>query len=92
MSMSFVGGKMLSFEEDPIGLDTKVTYADQNGNQARIDLRAFYKLAKKSKDPYFGEWLDWLKNKELTIGAFIITGLDKLAKEFPKEINKILKD
>lgn len=90
MSISMVGGKTLCFD-DPIGLNTKVTYTDQNGNKVRIDMEKFYKLAKKSKNKYFNsEWLDWLKNKDLTIGAFIITGLDYLAREFPIEVRECI--
>lgn len=89
--ISMTRGKILCFDEDPIGLDTKVTYTDQNGVEVRIDMKKFYDLAKKSEDPYFDEWLDWLKNKELTIGGFIISGLDKLAKEFPDEIMQCVK-
>ena len=85
------GGKTLYFNDDPIGLDTKVTYRDQDGIEAEIDMKKFYKLAKKSKDEYFGEWLMWLKNKELTIGAFIISGMDRLAREFPEEVNELIK-
>lgn len=85
-----IGGKVLSFSEDPIGLDSEVTYIDQKGSSVNINMNKFYQLAKKSKDPYFDNWLDWLKNKELTIGAFIITGIDKLAKEFPNKIESII--
>lgn len=88
--MSMTRGKTLTFSEDPIGLDTEVTYTDQNGVSVKIDMKKFYDLAKKSKDEYFGGWLDWLKNKELTIGAFVISGLDRLAKEFPEEVNDII--
>lgn len=91
MSVSIVGGKTLCFNEDPIGLDTIVTYTDQNRNECRIDMEKFYNLAKKSKDKYFKSgWLGWLKNKELTIGAFIITGLDKLDREFPTEVGECI--
>ncbi len=55
-------------------------------------MQKFYDLSRTSKDPYFieAEWLDWIRDKELTIGGFIITGLDKLAREFPEEVYELL--
>ena len=88
--MSLVGGKILSSEDDPIGLDSKVYYTDQNGVRCLLDMNKFYELALKSENEYFASWLYWLKNKELTIGAFIITGLDKLGREFPEEVYEII--
>jgi len=88
--MSMAHGKCIIFSEDPVGLNTKAIYRDQNGVECELDLKKFYELAKKSKNKYFDNWLHWLKNKELTIGAFIITGLNELANEFPKEVNEVL--
>ena len=90
--MSMVGGKTLTFNEDPIGLDTEVKYIDQNGKSCLVDMHKFLELAKESKDEYFEGWLHWLENKELTIGSFIITGLDMLAREFPDKIDMVIKE
>ena len=93
MSMSMVGGKSLVFD-DPITLDGKVLYSDQHGVSIPIDMRKYVELARKSKKnkEYFKDHLEWIESGHLTIGAFIITGMDKLAREFPKEVNEVFKN
>lgn len=91
MSMTMTGGKWLEFE-DPMGLDSNVVYTDQNGNEAQLDMRKYCELGKKSKEKeYFLIHINWIEKNELTIGAFIITGMDKLAHEFPEEVKEIMK-
>lgn len=91
MSMSIAHGKSLVFD-DPIGLDSNVTFIDQNGNEAKIDMKKYVELGKKSKDKdFFLAQNNWIEKGELTIGAFVITGMDKLAREFPEEIKEVIK-
>ena len=92
MSMTMLAGKSLSFD-DPITLDGRVEYTDQNGNSTLLDMKKYVSLAKKSKDKeYFSKQIEWIEKGELTIGAFIISGMNRLAIEFPKEVGGILKE
>ena len=92
MSMTMLAGKTLVFD-DPIGLDSKVAYVDQKGNEARLDMKKYCELGKKSKEnkEFFEKQIEWIENGELTIGSFIISGMNRLAREFPKEVDKIIK-
>lgn len=88
--MTIVGGKFLSFD-DPITLDGRVEYTDQHGISVGLDMRKYVALGKKSKQEYFKNGhLEWIEKGELTIGGFIANGMDKLAREFPKEVQEII--
>ncbi len=90
--MSMTRGKCIIFSEDPVGLDTKAEYTDQKGNSCLLDLKKYCELAKKSKEYKDDFWkhIGWIENKELTIGAFVISGLNRLATEFPDKVNDVL--
>ena len=83
-------GKTLLYKGDKIGLDTEVTYKDQNGNESKINMRKFVEKAKKVGGDYFGEWIPVIENNDLSIGVVVIDGLNRIAKALGEEIYEIL--
>lgn len=89
-------GKKVFYSGDKIGLNTRVEYVDQNGNKCLINMEKFVALAKKCKNrdnkKYFNEWIPEIENHTLELGVVVIDGLNRLVKEFPEEIYKILEN
>ena len=85
MGMSMFGGKTLYYEseDDTIGLDTKVTYADQHGNKSRIDMRILVtkaRLCVNNRD-FFDKFISDVERNDLHIGFPVIRALNDAAIE-----------
>lgn len=84
MGSTMYGGKCINYhsKDDTIGLDTKVVYSDQNGNEANIDMKKLIELCKRcSKDDFMELFINDIENHELFIGFPVIRALDKVATE-----------
>lgn len=95
MGSSFYAEKFISYtsEDDTIGLDTEVEYTDQNGNSCKLDMRELVRLMRKSREKdgdLFGQLISDLESGQLAIGFPIIVAMDKLGREFPKEIQRVI--
>lgn len=82
MGMSMMGGKTISWtgKGDKIGLNTKVTYRDQNGVQNELSMKKLVEKCKKIKD---NEMLSMLAKDieagNLHIGFPIIVAMNEIA-------------
>jgi len=96
MGMTFAYFKTLTWDGDKIGIDSKVSYKDQNGIESEIDMKKFVELAEQCKNPenkeYFDKWLPLIKKKELSIGVVVIDGLGKLVEELGEKAYSCIKD
>jgi hypothetical protein len=95
MGMSFYGGKSVSWisKGDKIGVNTKVTYRDQNGVESELDMKKLVEKCKKVKDNAMLTMLAKdIEEKKLTIGFPIISAMNELALNLPlEEVYEIVK-
>ena len=95
MGMSMAFGKMLMYKggkKDAIGLDTEVTYQDQNGRRSKLNMRKFVEKAKKCKKhkALFDSLIKDITENNLLIGFPVIEGLNYITEELGKEVFEIL--
>jgi len=84
MGMTMAYGKVITYEGNKIGLKSIITYKDQNGVESKIHVGKLVKLAEKCKNPRMPltNWIELIKNNNLSIGAPLMDMLHSVATEF----------